>query len=32
MTCAAIGMLLRISFEVSRAENRLQAAPVEAFA
>jgi cell division protein FtsW len=32
MTCAAIGLLLRISFEVSRAENRLQAAPIEAFA
>ena len=29
MTCAAIGLLLRISFEVSRAENRLQAAPIE---
>ena len=32
MTCAAIGLLLRISFEVSRAENRLLAAPHEAFA
>jgi len=32
MTCAAIGLLLRISFEVSRAENRLHAAPQEAFA
>jgi cell division protein FtsW len=32
MTCAAIGLLLRISFEVSRAENRLLAAPQEAFA
>jgi cell division protein FtsW len=29
MTCAAIGLLLRISFEVSRSENRLQAAPLE---
>jgi cell division protein FtsW len=29
MTCAAIGLLLRISFEVSRAENRL-AVPAEA--
>ena len=29
MTCAAIGLLLRISFEVSRSENRLQAAPIE---
>ena len=32
MTCAAIGLLLRISFEVSRAENRLLAVPQEAFA
>ena len=32
MTCAAIGLLLRISFEVSRSENRLQAAPVEVHA
>jgi cell division protein FtsW len=32
MTCAAIGLLLRISFEVSRAENRLLAMPQEASA
>ena len=32
MTCAAIGLLLRISFEVSRAENRLLAMPQEAIA
>ena len=32
MTCAAIGLLLRISFEVSRAENRLLAMPQEATA
>jgi cell division protein FtsW len=32
MTCAAIGLLLRVSFEVSRAENRLHAVSVEAFA
>jgi cell division protein FtsW len=32
MTCAAIGLLLRVSFEVSRAENRLHAPAQEAFA
>jgi cell division protein FtsW len=32
MTCAAIGLLLRISFEVSRAENRLLAMPQETIA
>jgi cell division protein FtsW len=32
MTCAAVGLLLRISFEVSRAENRLLATPQEASA
>ena len=32
MTCAAVGLLLRISFEVSRAENRLLAMPAEAVA
>jgi len=32
MTCAAVGLLLRISFEVSRAENRLLALPEEATA
>jgi cell division protein FtsW len=32
MTCAAIGLLLRISFEVTRSENRMQATPIEAFA
>ncbi len=32
MTCAAVGLLLRISFEVSRAENRLLAMPQEASA
>ena len=32
MTCAAVGLLLRISFEVSRAENRLLAMPQEATA
>jgi cell division protein FtsW len=32
MTCAAVGLLLRISFEVSRAENRLLALPQEATA
>ncbi len=32
MTCAAVGLLLRISFEVSRAENRLLATPQEAAA
>ena len=32
MTCAAVGLLLRISFEVSRAENRLLAMPEEAAA
>jgi cell division protein FtsW len=32
MTCAAVGLLLRISFEVSRAENRLLAMPEEATA
>jgi cell division protein FtsW len=32
MTCAAVGLLLRISFEVSRAENRLLAMPQEALA
>jgi cell division protein FtsW len=30
MTCAAVGLLLRISFEVSRAENRLLALPAGA--
>jgi len=29
MTCAAVGLLLRVSFEVSRSENRLQAAALE---
>jgi cell division protein FtsW len=29
MTCAAVGLLLRISFELSRAENRLLAMPEE---
>jgi cell division protein FtsW len=32
MTCAAVGLLLRISFEVSRAENRLLVTPQEAAA
>jgi cell division protein FtsW len=32
MTCAAIGLLLRVSFEVSRSENRLHSASLEAFA
>jgi cell division protein FtsW len=30
MTCAGIGLLLRISYELSRAENRLQAQVLEA--
>ena len=32
MTCAAIGVLLRVSFEVTRAENRARAGAAEALA
>jgi cell division protein FtsW len=32
MTCAAVGLLLRVSYEVSRAESRAKLASAEAFA